>query len=235
MFFNYRGTCSGFKSELLMHKTIVLQLVLVLFSTPLTCCGAAVNYFVDLEGQSLEHGHRLRAFGTITLDLSRTSSRAAIRSSKLFFQHELDAPIPLLSLPDQTSADPSEALQWEAVGDKLFINRISTLNRSIHWSSATVLGRTTNFFFEAGPPNNPHGLFLRLGAHDDTVLLKPGSGPDGPRGFFVGTRIPEPSSLTCLTGGLVCLVMRRKKTGAFKLGAKNPGKVRVRRQIWARG
>ena len=194
-----------------MHKTFLLQLTLVLFSTPLTCCGAPVKYLVDLEGQSLEHGHRLRAFGAITLDLSFSSSRDAIRSSNLFFQHQLDQPIPLEPLPDTTSADPSDALQWEVAGNKLYINRISTLNRSIHWSSAPAIGLVTNFFFEAGPPNNPHGLFFRQGAHDDTVLLKPGGGPDGPRGFFVGTRIPEPSGLTCLMGGLICFVLRRKR------------------------
>jgi hypothetical protein len=42
-------------------------------------------------------------------------------------------------------------------------------------------------------------------------LLKPGGGPDGPRGFFVGTRIPEPSGLTCLMGGLICFVLRSKR------------------------
>jgi hypothetical protein len=194
-----------------MHKTVLLYLSLLLVTIPAACRGAPIEYFVDLQGPSLEHGHRLRAFGTITLDLSIPSSRAAIHSSNLFFQHELDQAIPLLPLPDQTSADPTDALQWEAVGDELYINRVSELNRSIHWRSATVMGRVTNFFFEAGPPNNPHGLFFRLDTHDDTVLLKPGGGPDGPRGFFVGTRIPEPSGLTYLMGGLVCLTIRQQR------------------------
>jgi hypothetical protein len=187
-----------------MPKSILYQLILVLISTPLVCRGAAVDYLVDLEGESLEHGHRLRAFGTITLDLNFSSTRGAVRSSNLFFQHEMDAPIPLKPLLDGLSIDPSDALQWEAFGDELYINRISSLNRSIEWRSVTVSGRVTNFFFEAGPPNNPHGLFFRLGDHDDTVVLKPGGGPDRPRGFFVGREIPEPAAwllalLSCAT------------------------------------
>jgi hypothetical protein len=177
-----------------MVKSILFQSILVFISTPLVCCGAAVTYRIDLKGESLEHGHRLQAFGTITLDLNFPSTRDAVRSSNLFFQHEVDQAIPLLPLPDQLSVEPSDALQWEAVGNELYIDRISNLNGSIEWRSATVLDRVTNFFFEAGPPNNTHGLFFRLGDHDDTVVLKPGGGPDGPRGFFVGTEIPEPAT-----------------------------------------
>jgi hypothetical protein len=198
-----------------MPKSILFWSMLALIATPLASDAAVVDYRIDLSGLSPEHGHRLRAFGTISLDLD-FSTRAAVRTSNLFFQHEMDAPIPLLPLPDQTSADPSDALQWEVVGDSLYINRISTLNRSVHWSSAVVAGRVTNFFFEAGPPNNPHGLFFRQGAHDDTVLLKPGGGPDGPQGFFVGTRVPEPSSLTCAIGALVVCMTRRKKASSPK-------------------
>jgi hypothetical protein len=193
-----------------MPNSMFFVSVLVLMVTPLASGGAVVDYRLDLAGQSLEHGHRLRAFGTISLDLD-FPTRDAVRTSNLFFQHEMDEPIPLLPLPDQTTAEASDALQWEPVGNALYITRISTLNRIIHWSSTPIAGRVTNFFFEAGPPNNPHGLFFRLGAHDDTVLLKPGGGPDGPQGFFVGTKVPEPSSLTCAIGGFIVGVMRSKK------------------------
>jgi hypothetical protein len=200
-----------------MPKSVFFALVFILIAIPLVCRGEAVDYRIHLEGESLEYGHRLRAFGTITIDLSFSSTRDAVRSSNLFFQHEMDEPIPLIPLPDGGSADPSDALRWQTVGDELYISRISSLNRILQWSSVPVIGRVTNFFFEAGPPNNPHGLFSRLDGHDDTVLLKPGSGPDGPLGFLVGTRIPEPSGLIGLLGGLVCWVTQRKALCKLKL------------------
>lgn len=169
----------------------LLLLALVILPSLVTAQGS--TFSINLTGQSQETGHRFRAFGTITLDLTR-STLAAVRSSKIFIQHEDDAPLPLQSLPDQLGVNPSDGLQWAVDDKRLYINRISTLNRIIQWNTASSVPQFTSLFFESGPPNNPHGMFYRYGGHDDTVILKPGGFPDGPRGLLVGIQVPEPSS-----------------------------------------
>lgn len=168
---------------------------------------AAGTYQIDLRGEAIETRHRARVFGTITLDLTQ-STRDAVRSSELFYQHESSTPVAFPSLPSRGSADPSDALVWETRGDDLYITRVSSLNRILDWTVIPAPGEIVNFFFEAGPPNNPHGIFLRTEGHDDTVVLKAGSGPDGPRGFFVGVRVPEPTGVTLLAAMLVGFRLR---------------------------
>lgn len=195
-----------------MPKSTLYPLILFFVLTPLVCQGALVEYQIDLEGTlSRDSAHSLRAFGTITLDLSDPDPFDAVRSSKLFFQHEMDDPIPLMERPGDESVDAIRGLKWEAVDDKLYINRTSTANAILEWRSETVLGRVTNFFFEAGPPNNPHGLFYQLGTHMDTAILKPGGGPDGPQGFFVGVRVPEPSPIVFSMLLCVSIGTRRRR------------------------
>jgi hypothetical protein len=169
----------------------------VLSYFPSTAPGQERIFSIDLAGLAQETGHRVRAYGTITLDLTR-STLAAVRSSRIFIQHEGDAPLLLQPLPLQLVVDPSDGLQWAVADQRLYINRISTENRIIQWNTAASVPQFTSLFFESGPPNNPHGMFYRYGGHDDTVILKAGGFPDGPRGFLVGVEIPEPSSAALL-------------------------------------
>lgn len=188
-----------------------VYLLLAVAAYPAIATSQETKYSINLEGVSEETGHRLRAFGTITLDLSRPTL-AAVRSSKIFIQHENDAPLALKSLPNQLGIDPRNGLQWEVIDKQLYINRISTLNGIIQWNTEASLPQFTSLFFESGPPNNPHGMFYRFG-HDDTVILKSGGPPDGPRGFLVGVLIPEPSSAVLIGGaGAAFLSVRRRRS-----------------------
>lgn len=177
----------------MMTTRLAFSLLLFQVACPVFATSHESIFSINLEGEAQETGHRLRAFGTITLDLT-LPTLAAVRSSKIFIQHEDDAPLPLQPLPDQLGVNPSDGLQWGITGRRLYINRISTLNRIIQWNTAPSVPQFTSLFFESGPPNNPHGMFYRFGGHDDTVILKAGGFPDGPRGFLVGVLIPEPSS-----------------------------------------
>ena len=185
-----------------------LFLLFVFAAIPGVATSQETTFSINLEGDAQETGHHLRAFGTITVDL-RFPALDAVRTSQIFIQHEADEPIQLNPLPGQGGINPSSGLQWEIVDDRLYINRISTLSRIIQWNTAASVPQFTSLFFESGPPNNPHGMFYRFGGHDDTVLLKPGSPPDGPQGFLVGVRIPEPSSLVMLMCGGALLATKR--------------------------
>lgn len=155
--------------------------------------------------------HEMRVFGTITLDPDLPLG-TAVTSTNLHFQHLDDLPKPLVT-PFQSTSSPSPTLEWNVIGDELFINRISSDYGVLGWETRGVVERVL-ISLRSGPPGIGSHILLYDGFRDvDVAVLKPASEPDGSMGFLFGTRVvPEPTMASFLMSivAMTCLHRPRR-------------------------
>jgi len=184
----------------------------LLFCMQAAADAAIIQRFdIDLRAVNPSNGHELSVTGSITLDPSKPVETATIATSFLF-QHNDDPAFALREFPDRSSLTID--LEWNVDGSNLYINRTSTSNRGISWSTETPRGL---LFFASGEFSMSHLLRFNGDDHTDFAVLKGPTGPDGPMGFLVGTNgviVPEPSVVGTylMMTGLAALRRKRHQT-----------------------
>tara|TARA_R110002049_G_scaffold268572_1_gene445048 strand:- start:9516 stop:10133 length:618 start_codon:yes stop_codon:yes gene_type:complete len=203
----------------MVKKRRCFLLLLLLFAvSPVASNAAFTTFLVDLSGFDTSGAtpHRLRVFGSITLDPDFPVGMA-IQSSSLLFQHEPTVPftnnIPLRNQPFVTGN--GDGLNWSVQDGSLYINRTGTGSGSLVWQTDDPgTGLVDGFLqFASVGPHTIETLANGAFGDEDLVVLKASGAPDGPTGFLVGTAmVPEPSSAMFFAGlGAMFTVRRRRR------------------------
>jgi hypothetical protein len=175
--------------------------------------GEVQTFYLDFSSDSGDYqyvsltGHSLRVYGTLTIDPDLPIG-SSVQASELYLQHAGD-PARLISGPPIYYGSEA-ALEWNVVGDELYINRLTTnaMGASGRAGMVWALGPPTGGLLRFGGGQfQDHALFIdNDSSHVDRLTLKGASEPDGPQGFLVGTRVPEPTSVIII--GLACAACR---------------------------